>query len=376
MPYTPVIPVFDSKMRALCARPYPGHPKGCPNFGKKTGCPPEAPLLGQVFDLTRECYLVWNEFDLAAHVSRMRHAHPDWTDRQLTNCLYWQPGARKALNEMVDRFWGRFEGMGIERCPEALGLNVTETLKRAGVEMEWPPVTKALQVAFVGWPLDGNPLCGGRLQSERSGERKRSEKARTENGKEDEMDRATLYKKVAEASATGGGNNLRDGRGRLCIKKLSLEDGFQGARFVGELVVVSSQKIPVTELKTGRPLDIEPNPAGGEVSWVQLFDKHPTAFGAVKGFLLSLFNVAESETDPKDIVETMAEVTEKNSAEGMVIDYATYRRVTDKNGVEIVLPKWSHVEQTPEDVARMRKWLGSLVISQQAAMASGASAAA
>ena len=35
-------------------------------------------------------------------------------------------------------------------CPEAMGLDVTTTLRNAGVEIEWPPVEKALQVAFVG----------------------------------------------------------------------------------------------------------------------------------------------------------------------------------------------------------------------------------
>lgn len=190
------------------------------------------------------------------------------------------------------------------------------------------------------------------------------------------MDRATLYKKVAEASATGGGNNLRDGRGRLCVKKLSMEDGFQGARFVAEFVVVASQKISVTEEKTGKALDIEPNPAGSDVGWVQLFDKHLSSFGNVKGLLLALFNTSESETDPEDIVETLAEVTEKNAAAGMVIDYVTFRKVTRERGVEIVVPKWSHVEQTPEDAIRMRKWMESLVLTQQAAVSGGTGASA
>ena len=80
--------VIDLKVRGLCGRPYPGHPKGCPNVNHKKGCPPSAPLLPDVFDLSRPVWIIINRFDLGAHVERMRTLHPDWSTRQLTCCLY------------------------------------------------------------------------------------------------------------------------------------------------------------------------------------------------------------------------------------------------------------------------------------------------
>ena len=38
-------------------------------------------------------------------------------------------------------------------CPEAMGVNVTQTLKEAGVELEWPPEKTVIKVAFVGAAL-------------------------------------------------------------------------------------------------------------------------------------------------------------------------------------------------------------------------------
>lgn len=155
MPCIRVSPVYEPRAHgALCVQQYPGHPRGCPNFGKKAGCPPAAPRLADFFDLSGPCYCIYNVFDLAGHVERMRAAHPTWSWRQLVNCLYWQRGARAQLEREIEIFIGEdLESFAaslwyIERCPEAMGLNVTQTLRNVGVEIEWPPERFALQVAF------------------------------------------------------------------------------------------------------------------------------------------------------------------------------------------------------------------------------------
>ena len=150
-----VEPVYNAIVRGLCPRPYPLHPHGCPNFGKKEGCPPKAPRLPEVFDLTRPCYAILNAFNLGAHVAKMREKHPEWSPRQLECCLYWQPTARKQLEREISAFVVDHPGMVITRCPEAMGLNVTATLARLGVNLEWPPVEQATQVAFAGSPAHG-----------------------------------------------------------------------------------------------------------------------------------------------------------------------------------------------------------------------------
>jgi predicted metal-binding protein len=154
MPWKIVEPVIDPSVRALCARRYPGHPRGCPNHGKRPSCPPRAPLLTETLRLDRPVWVVWNRFDLAAHVERLREKHPGWSWRQLSCCLYWQGGARKKLNaeikKMLTTLGAGAVHFAVIRCPEAQGVNVTETMRRAGVELEWPPRTVTYQVALVG----------------------------------------------------------------------------------------------------------------------------------------------------------------------------------------------------------------------------------
>lgn len=87
--------VIDPVVRALCCHPYPGHPRGCPNYNRKPGCPPGAPMFDDRMDLGRPVYAIINEFDLAAHMERMRQDHPDWSERQLTCCLYDYIGDKK-----------------------------------------------------------------------------------------------------------------------------------------------------------------------------------------------------------------------------------------------------------------------------------------
>jgi predicted metal-binding protein len=148
--------VIDKMVRRLCCVPYPGHPRGCPNWGKKSGCPPDVGWFDRMYD-TSQVYAVWNVFDFGAHVEKMRALHPQWSKRQLECCLYWQGTARKGLHREILAFWGELAFPGLirtERCPEAMGVNVTETMRAIGVELEWPPVTKAIQVALAAVPFE------------------------------------------------------------------------------------------------------------------------------------------------------------------------------------------------------------------------------
>jgi len=52
-----VIPVIDYSVRGLCAKSYPNHPKGCPNFNKRKECPPKAKLIDQIFRFRKNPYI-------------------------------------------------------------------------------------------------------------------------------------------------------------------------------------------------------------------------------------------------------------------------------------------------------------------------------
>ena len=139
--------VLDATVRGICRRPYPNHPKGCPNFGKRAACPPEAPKFADRFDVS-EVWAIWNVFDFGAHCSRMRDRHPEWSQRQVECCLYWQGTARKQLEGEIEWFVWLHPGLTVTRCPEAMGVNITGTLRQLDIELEWPPQTRALQVAL------------------------------------------------------------------------------------------------------------------------------------------------------------------------------------------------------------------------------------
>ncbi|HUX15510.1 MAG TPA: hypothetical protein VMW52_03505 [Phycisphaerae bacterium] len=163
-PWADVEPILmmPGETATLCARPYPGHPRGCPNFNRKPGCPRAAPRLPQVLNLAEPVWTIWNVFDLAGHIVRMKARHPEWSDRQLRCCLYWQPRARKSLRRHVAMFLYHHPGLHVVATPEAQGVNVTATMKSAGITLEWPPRNVAYQVVLAGTPLTPPPRVSTR----------------------------------------------------------------------------------------------------------------------------------------------------------------------------------------------------------------------
>lgn len=132
-----------------CCHPYPGHPHGCPNFPK--GCTKisfDHPRIGGHY--TR-WFAVVEEFDLDAHAAMMKAKHPEWSDRQCRNPLYWQGGVRKRLKEKAWRLWPKLREWGniYTPIPEAWGVEVFETMQLVGVIIERHPGI-VRKVAFIG----------------------------------------------------------------------------------------------------------------------------------------------------------------------------------------------------------------------------------
>jgi predicted metal-binding protein len=153
--------MLDCDAAALCRKPYPGHPRGCPNLGRKDGCPPRAKHVTQLLDLSRPVWAIYNAFDLGWHVRRMRDVHPTWTERQLACCLYWQPAARRDLRREIRRELAILEpGVRVIGCPEACGVNVNATMETCGIYLDWPPRETAYQVVLAGAPVNPKPEAG------------------------------------------------------------------------------------------------------------------------------------------------------------------------------------------------------------------------
>lgn len=158
MSFSEVDLVVVKSVRVLCMKPYAGHPNGCPNFGKKPRCPPQAPLIGDALDLSSPTFAVWTKFDLHSHVEKMRESHSDWSQRRLECCLYWQGTARKDLKLELKKFYESeqylssdlaFDSVELD-TPEACGVDVTSTMESIGVVLEWPPKNFVYKVAVVG----------------------------------------------------------------------------------------------------------------------------------------------------------------------------------------------------------------------------------
>ena len=147
---------IDYKCRGYCTIPYHGHPMGCPNFNNHEQCPPKVKLIKDVFDLNMDLFFIVEEFDLKEHVDRMRIKHPDWSEFQLKNLLYWQNGVRKDLKLKVKRFMEvykvRFgDDLGYTLLPEAMGVMVINTTLKLGIPIEKTPVNKVFKIALVGY---------------------------------------------------------------------------------------------------------------------------------------------------------------------------------------------------------------------------------
>lgn len=152
--YEIVRPVVDYSMRGLCKTPYHNHKNGCINWAnkKRKQRPPHGPKIEDIVDLNKEVYCIYNRFNLGLHVDKMKEKHPEWTYYQLRCVLYWQGKARKELKSHIKNFLRDIDQKDfvLVECPEGCGVNVTETMKQIGIELEWPPQKWAYQVVLIG----------------------------------------------------------------------------------------------------------------------------------------------------------------------------------------------------------------------------------
>jgi len=150
-----VTPVIDSRVRAYCKLPYPGHPRGCPNFGRRAICPPQAPRFEKLIDLSLPIYCIYHRFDLGGHVLKLRTNHPDWSERKLHCCLYWQGTARKQLKSKCDLFLQDHPEYIIFTCPEGNGVDIDATVRQISIELQWPARDYAYKIALAAVSRNG-----------------------------------------------------------------------------------------------------------------------------------------------------------------------------------------------------------------------------
>lgn len=150
---------IDHRCRGYCTKPYPGHPKGCPNFFKHSECPPKIDVVENIFDLNKDLFFIIEEFDLKTHTEKMKLKHPEWSSSQLKNLLYWQGGVRKKLKEKTIKFiQEKDNSMIYTLLPEAMGVMVINTALKLGIPIEIRPKNKVIKIALVGYSKQKNEL--------------------------------------------------------------------------------------------------------------------------------------------------------------------------------------------------------------------------
>lgn len=168
------------------------------------------------------------------------------------------------------------------------------------------------------------------------------------------------FAKIAAASATGGGNNIRDGIYKFLVEKISLQNGHTGECFIAEFRVVESTANGALD-EQGRP--VVPNAVGSTCSMVCNLTKHESAAGNAKAFVvkaLAGLNLTEQDITP----EVMAWVCgEKNPLRGLAVRDETYRGVNKgksnpaNRGLPLTLNKWHPIAQTEAEVKTASAWL-------------------
>ena len=142
----------EEQPRSLCIKTYPGHPEGCPNYGKNEECPPKIPAMYDwIFD-TRDVYAVITEFDLLAWYEYRRKRKPYLPEGQIKNKMYWQT-KDKAKNELaVKDFYKQYpekKDYVYTNYLECMGVHLVKTLEENGINLEFPVKDFSRRISLV-----------------------------------------------------------------------------------------------------------------------------------------------------------------------------------------------------------------------------------
>jgi hypothetical protein len=132
-------PVLHDKkeVKRLCTQSYYNHKGGCPNWAKKPGCPPRLPLLNEQYDID-SIYAIVARFPFKEYIDKKRALiHPDWNNRELVNQRHWQGHLRSLVFNYWDRVKGDFPNHKFIKNPEGQGVNLQESLKQVGIDLDW-----------------------------------------------------------------------------------------------------------------------------------------------------------------------------------------------------------------------------------------------
>ena len=143
---------INIKARQWCRLPYPDHPDGCLNYGRREICPPKIKTIDKVFNLKMPHWLVAVEYNMVDHIEKMKTGHPGGSVRKLECISYWQKMAKKELNRTANEVCRLNAGTICNTCPEALGVDMIATGQKLGLPIQPKPGDTIFRIALVGYP--------------------------------------------------------------------------------------------------------------------------------------------------------------------------------------------------------------------------------
>lgn len=143
---------YGKYVQEFCKNKYPGYKNGCPNYGKKDGCPP-CTLINKILDFNKPVFLIYTEFNVLEFSKRMKSLHPNWTEKQCRNSRLWQQKARKLHRLEIEKFKKEY-GLEIVTQPERKGVDVNLLFARLGMRLQWPPKDISRVVSLGGTLLN------------------------------------------------------------------------------------------------------------------------------------------------------------------------------------------------------------------------------
>jgi predicted metal-binding protein len=172
--------VFDKKVQTYCINSY----FKCPSYGHSWACPPEAPYLEQEISKYNTYYLIFVKFNLREFIEREKLKHPEKNETNVRNVFFMNNFLRENLEEEILLFingqdnlydeklilWDGFcricsnekdKGCNYDtgdpcRYPdkkrysmEAVGIDVTQTVRNLNFNIEWPPIEYVYRFGLV-----------------------------------------------------------------------------------------------------------------------------------------------------------------------------------------------------------------------------------
>ena len=144
--------IYNIKARGeWCRLPYPGHKEGCPNTDKCIERRQDFHIIELQTQNKIDWYAVLEKFSLKKHAEKMKTKHPDWTEKQCRNLLYWQGGVRKRLIKKTFDFANKDTNtVIILDIPEASGVDVFKTMELHGIKLQRKKPSRIIKVMMVG----------------------------------------------------------------------------------------------------------------------------------------------------------------------------------------------------------------------------------